>query len=68
MCSYCNDKNAFNRGELFKLAQNIDGGKQYFEVCIFDSPEDECKVLEIDGVFTDLRIEIDYCPMCGRKL
>ena len=56
------------RGELLPFVKDIDGGQQDFEVCIFDSPEDECHVLEIDGVCTDLRIKIYFCPICGREL
>lgn len=66
MCHYCNTSDY--RGELFDFLEYIDGGNQNFELCIFDSPEDECHVLEIDGCHTDIRIKINYCPICGQKL
>ena len=65
-CKYCNLSDYC--GEPFKFSQNIDGGKQKFEVYLFDSPEDECTVLEINGIYTHLKIDIKYCPKCGRKL
>jgi len=65
-CEFC-DLSEY-RGKLLEPVKNIDGGKQSFEVCIFDSPEDECQVLEISGVHTDLIFEIKYCPICSRKL
>jgi len=66
ICEYCDTIDY--RGSLLKLSKNIDGKNQYFEICIFDSPEDECHVLEIEGIHADLRIDIKYCPMCGKKL
>ena len=67
-CKYCQIRNGESCGELFDLSKNIDGGKQNFEICLFDSPEDEGFVIDIGGVYTDIRIDINYCPMCGRKL
>lgn len=66
MCEFCDTSDY--RGEDFTFVECIDCGHQNFEVCIFDSPEDECHVLEIDGVHTVLRIAINYCPKCGRQL
>lgn len=66
MCKYCEIDDY--RGELFPFVEKIDGGHQNFEVCIFDSPEDESHVLEIDGTHTVLRIVIKFCPECGRQL
>jgi hypothetical protein len=65
-CDYCDTSDY--RGKLFDTCKNIDGGKQCFEVGIFDSPEDERHVIEISGMYTEVRIEINYCPMCGRKI
>jgi hypothetical protein len=65
-CEYCDFGDY--RGKEFKKVRNIDGGYQNFEICLFDSPEDECAVLEIGGGFTDIRVEINYCPMCGGKV
>jgi hypothetical protein len=65
-CKYC--KFDEYTGEKFQFCKAIDGGKQNFEVYLFDSPEDEGRVLEIQGVSTELRIEIQYCPICGKKL
>ena len=55
-------------GEKLKFVKNIDGSQQNFELYVFDSPEDESYVLQMDGIYTDLRIEINFCPICGRKL
>jgi len=66
MCNYC-DLSEYV-GDKFKFFKFVDGNEQFFEAYILDSPEDECKVLQIDGVYTDLRIEIKHCPMCGKKL
>ena len=67
-CKACHMNNDEYVGDLFELTTNIDGGSQYFEAYIFDSPEDECHVLEINGTYTELRFEINFCPICGRKL
>jgi hypothetical protein len=66
MCNYCDFSDY--RGEIMPMCKNIDGAKQDFEVGVFSSPEDECCVLEVSGTHTELRIEIKYCPMCGRML
>jgi hypothetical protein len=65
-CKFC-DVTEYT-GDLLPFVKDIDGGKQHFEVYIFSSPEDEGYVLEIDGTHTELRIEINYCSICGRKL
>lgn len=66
-CKFCNTNDIY-RGKLLPMCKHLDGSKQRFGICVFNSPEDECYVLEICGAHTDLRIEIKYCPMCGRKL
>jgi len=65
-CKFCETPDY--AGELLEFVKHIDGKNQDFEVCIFSSPEDEGHVLEIAGTFTDLRIEMNYCLKCGRKL
>lgn len=65
-CQHCDIQEY--TGGTFKFIKNIDGGHQHFEVFIYDSPEDECFVLSIDGTFTELRIPIYFCPHCGCKL
>ena len=65
-CKYCNADNYI--GEKFNFSKNIDGGNQNFEIHLLDSPEDECYVIEINGIYTEIRIDIKYCPFCGRKL
>ena len=73
MCKYCEIEydeygNYDYIGDKLELSKNIDGSKQEFEVCIIDSPEDEGFVISIEGQTTELRIDINYCPICGRKL
>jgi hypothetical protein len=65
-CKYC--KLDEYVGEKFDTCKFIDGSDQLFEMWLFDSPEDECKVLQLDGTHTDVRVPIKYCPFCGRKL
>jgi hypothetical protein len=65
-CEFCDIPDYI--GKEFDKCMNIDGGKQDFQVYIFDSPEDEGRVLVINGASTEIRIEINFCPMCGRKI
>lgn len=73
-CKYCKiDMNSYNQynyasDELFEFDKHIDGKNQNLEVYIMDNPEAESFTLNIDGVYTDIEIIINYCPMCGRKL
>ncbi|GGC98199.1 hypothetical protein [Enterococcus wangshanyuanii] len=47
---------------------------EYFNRPIYDTDyikafiEDESNVLVIDDDFVTSSVEINYCPMCGRKL
>jgi hypothetical protein len=65
-CSYC----CFDgyMGKQFSSTKSIDGARQNFEIYLFDSPEDEAVVLNINGTHTDVRIYINYCPMCGMMI
>lgn len=65
-CEFC-DVSDYHGKELPKI-RNIDGGKQNFELTVSHDPEDECFTLIVDGTFTDVRIEIEFCPKCGRRL
>ena len=72
MCDFCNFEEWNGEiqyaGKSFPLEKNIDGTKQNFEIYIFDSPEDEGTVLTVNGNCTELRININYCPICGKHL
>jgi len=68
MCKYCDIKGNEYVGKQFSFEKHIDGKKQNLEAYLFDSPEDEGYVIQIEGEFLDVRIDIDYCPKCGRKL
>lgn len=73
MCKFCEiESDEFGNynyvGSNFEVSKRIDGKNQNFEVYLFDSPEDEGFVLQVSGVHTQLTIDINYCPMCGRKL
>ncbi len=65
-CNFCDFSEYV--GDCFRFCKNIDGGHQNFEVYLYDSPEYEGKIININGTFTDIKISINYCPMCGRKL
>lgn len=65
-CAYC--ATGDYTGDSLPLAKNIDGGKQGFDMYIFDSPENESHVLVVDGTYTELRVVINFCPICGRPL
>lgn len=67
-CVYCGIHSGEYNGEKFQPSKKIDGARQDFEISIFDSPEDECYVIEILGTHTDVRVDIKFCPMCGRNL
>ena len=56
MCEYCKE----DYGGWYKpLDKNG-------HLCIFDKPHE--KILEIDWYGHRMKIPINYCPMCGRKL
>lgn len=65
-CEFC-DTSEY-RGKPFEICKYIDGVRQCFEIGIFDSPEDESHVIEITGDYTEIRIEINYCPICGKRI
>ena len=66
MCEFCEIEEY--RGKILKLSKNVDGKRQQFDAYIFDSPEDECHVIRVDGEHTELRIDIQFCPICGKFL
>ena len=65
MCEYCNTSSCC---ENIPLEILIDGKHQYFEVDIFYDLDRDDTTLRIDGTHTDVRVKINYCPMCGNKL
>ena len=56
MCEYCNED--FD-GYYRALDKNA-------HVCIFDKPHEQ--ILDINWYGHSMKINISYCPMCGRKL
>ncbi|WCK57504.1 hypothetical protein PP175_25905 (plasmid) [Aneurinibacillus sp. Ricciae_BoGa-3] len=66
MCKYCDLSEA--TGENLPLEVKTDGTKQHYEAFILDDVEYEQFSLNICGTFSDLRIKVHYCPMCGKKL
>ena len=56
MCQYCNED--FD-GYYKPLDKNA-------HVCVFDTPHE--KILDINWYGHKMKININYCPMCGRKL
>jgi hypothetical protein len=66
-CKYCKIEDY--TGELFKVDKMIDGKNQNFEIYILDNIEaDNTYRLFIDGTHTSIEIEINYCPICGKKI
>lgn len=55
-------------GELIPFETKVDGTKQHYEMSIIEDIENEQMSLQIYGSFSDIRIKIHFCPMCGRKL
>lgn len=66
MCGYC-DTTDYS-GEPIPLIILIDGKGQYFEVDIFYDLDRDETTLRIDGTHTDVRININFCPMCGKEI
>ena len=56
MCKYCEED---REGYVLPLDKNA-------HVCVFDKPHE--KGLYISWYGHKMRININYCPMCGRKL
>lgn len=69
-CNYCDfDYQLANyAGKEIKPHKSIDGSRQDIEIQLAVDGEYECTSIVIDGTFIDIRIEIKYCPMCGKKL
>lgn len=77
MCNYCefgNDEDescypTYNyAGDLLPFIKDIGVFRENLEVCVLDDVEYECRTLQINSNHLDARIEINFCPMCGRKL
>ncbi|PLS19524.1 hypothetical protein CVD28_03660 [Bacillus sp. M6-12] len=68
MCKYCEIEECEYEGELIPFDKKVDGTKQHYEVSILQDIEYEQMSLRIDGTFSDLRIKIKFCPMCGKEL
>ena len=56
MCKYCEED---SEGYILPLDKNA-------HVCVFDKPHE--KILHIDWYGHHMKIEIEFCPKCGRKL
>ena len=65
-CDYCEMNNW--TGEYLPLIKNIGEKRQNLEVYIVDTPDYECRALQIESIYLDIMVEIKFCPMCGRKL
>ena len=69
MCEYCNFE--YPEHEYLgskNLELSVDGGKkEYFEAFIEEDPDFDHFIV-IDGSFTTIRIPIEFCPKCSRKL
>jgi hypothetical protein len=68
MCKYCDKEETENECEVIPLDIKVDGTKQHYEVSIIDDLDYEQVSLQVNGTFSDLRIKINFCPMCGKKL
>lgn len=66
MCRYCDLENY--HGEDLPVEVKVDGTKQHYEVSIADDIDNEQFSLVINGTFSELKIKIHYCPMCGNAL
>lgn len=66
MCKYCEIEDY--SGENIPFDIKVDGTKQHYEVSILDDLDYGQTSLQIDGTFSDLRIKILFCPMCGKRL
>lgn len=66
MCKHCDLEDY--HGEDLPVEVKIDGTKQHYEVSISDDIDNEQFSLVINGTFSELKIKIYYCPMCGKEL
>lgn len=66
MCKYCDLSEYW--GEDLPFEKVVNGKDGHYEITILDDVRYEQFSLVIDGTFIDLRVEINYCPICGRKL
>lgn len=66
MCEHCNLEES--SGENLPLMIQVDGTKQHYEVYLLDDIENDQYSLVVNGTFSELRIKINYCPVCGKKL
>lgn len=66
MCQYCDIENY--TGENLDYDVEVDGSKQDYEIFILDDLEYDRQSLSILGTYSEIRVKINYCPMCGKKL
>ena len=75
MCKFCNFNGEWD--ELLQIQTYNYVGEQLqtipandeVEVCLFDDPDSEQVVLEIESRRAPtIKVDIKFCPMCGRKL
>ena len=55
-------------GENFDFFKHIDGKHQNIEAYLFDDPDSESFVIQIEGTHIDIKVLVKYCPFCGKKL
>jgi len=68
MCKYCEVDHYCGIGADIKPDELVSPKDESIEICLFDSPDDEHFVLLIDGSFTTIKMMINFCPICGRKI
>lgn len=66
MCKYCEVD--LYHGEQLPYDTKVDATKQHYEITILDDVEYEQFSLCIYGSKSELRIKINYCPLCGKRL
>lgn len=66
MCKYCGLENY--TGENLDYDVEVDGSKQDYEIFVLDDLDYNRYSLNILGTYSDIRVKINYCPMCGNKL
>ena len=67
MCEYC-EVDDCGVGENLTLDKCLLPKNDAVEVYLFNSPDDEHFVLMIDGSFTEIKMKVNFCPVCGREI
>lgn len=66
MCEHCNLEEY--TGENIPVNIKVDGTKQHYEVYLEDDIDNGQISLVINGTFSELKLKVKYCPICGNKL